>query len=120
MSKTTLVIGASNKPERYAYKAVTMLRGHGIPVRAIGTREATIGDVEVLTGLPAFEGLHTVTLYVGPANQAPLYDYVLSLKPQRVIFNPGTENPEFQSKLQAAGIGFEEACTLVMLSTGVF
>ena len=114
----TLVIGASEKPERYANKAVRMLREFDHEVVSTGLREGVIEDVAIQTGLPEFEGIDTVTLYVGPQRQDNLFDYVIGLKPRRVIFNPGTENPAFQEKLTAAGIEPVEACTLVMLRTG--
>lgn len=113
----TLVVGASEKPERYANMAVRMLREHGHEVVAIGLREGSIGDVAIQTGKPQLEGIDTVTLYVGPQRQEPFMDYVAGLKPRRVIFNPGTENQVFQAKLSEAGIEPVEACTLVMLRT---
>lgn len=114
----TLVVGASEKTERYSNKAVRMLREYSHEVVAIGLREGTIDDVPILTGRPVLEGIDTVTLYVGPQRQDDLIDYVVTMKPRRVIFNPGTENTVFQEKLTAAGIEPIEACTLVMLRTG--
>lgn len=114
----TLVIGASEKPERYAHQAVRELVAHGEDVVAIGVREGQIGEIPIRKGQPAIEGLDTVTLYVGPSRQEDLVDYVVSLKPRRVIFNPGTENPAFAQRLRDAGIEPVEACTLVMLHTG--
>jgi predicted CoA-binding protein len=114
----TLVLGASPKPERYAFQAVELLASHGEEVIAVGAREGAIGGIPIQTGKPCVEDLDTVTLYVGPQRQEDLVDYVISLKPRRVIFNPGTENPDFSEKLKAAGIVPVEACTLVMLRTG--
>jgi predicted CoA-binding protein len=114
----TLVIGASTNPERYAFRAVHQLLEHGHEVVAIGMKEGEVGPVHIQTGMPAFKDIDTVTLYVGPAHQPGYYDYILSLKPKRVIFNPGTENPEFAEKVRRTGIEVEEACTLVMLSIG--
>ena len=114
----TLVIGASDKPERYANKAVRMLREYDHEVVSIGLREGKIDDVAIQTGRPEFDCIDTVTLYVGPQRQDDLIDYVINMKPRRVIFNPGTENPGFQDRLNAAGIEPVEACTLVMLRTG--
>ena len=114
----TLVIGASEKPERYANMAVRLLREYNHDVLALGLREGAIEDVPIQTGLPAFADVDTVTLYVGPQRQDPFIDYVMGLKPRRVIFNPGTENPDFQKKLRINGIEPVEACTLVMLRTG--
>lgn len=120
MKKNTLVIGASENPERYAYLAVRRLLAHDHPVKAIGLKEGSIDGVKIETGQPGFSDIDTVTLYVGPRNQKNLYDYVLKLKPQRVIFNPGAENPEFEELLHQNGIQTEEACTLVMLSIGAY
>ncbi len=114
--KKTLVIGASPNPLRYATKAVKRLREHNIEVVAIGKRETTIDDVEVVTGRPPFEDIHTVTLYVGPDNQESYIDYILSLKPKRIIFNPGTYNRSLEKMAEEAGIETVEDCTLVMLS----
>jgi predicted CoA-binding protein len=117
----TLVIGASERPSRYAHKAVKLLREYGHEVVATGVREGRIDDVAIQTGQPAFAEVDTVTLYVGPQRQdASLRGYVIGLKPRRVIFNPGTENPAFAEELRAAGIGPVEACTLVMLRTGQY
>ncbi|MBN1650987.1 MAG: CoA-binding protein [Bacteroidales bacterium] len=120
MPLKTLVIGASPKPERYAYKAVNMLKEYGHPVVAVGSREAMIGDTKILTGLPQFKDIDTVTLYVGPANQPVFYDYILDLKPRRIIFNPGTSNTYFKNKAEEKGIEVIEACTLVLLSSAKF
>ena len=113
----TLVIGASENPERYAYLAILRLRKNDIPVEAIGLRPGKVQDVIIQTGRPALEDIHTITLYLNPKRQKEYYEYFLSLKPKRVIFNPGTENPELEELLQNAGIETTEACTLVMLST---
>jgi len=114
----TLVIGASEKPEKYAYKAVERLLSHHHEVVALGIKEGNVLGVPILSGKPELKGIDTVTLYVGPAHQPAYYDYILSLHPRRVIFNPGTENPEFVQQLETAGIQAEEACTLVMLGIG--
>lgn len=118
--KKTLVIGASLKPHRYAYKAVIKLLSHHIPVVAIGLREGAIGEVKIVKPFPELNDIHTVTLYIGPKNQ-PLYtDYILKINPARVIFNPGTENPELEAVLRSRGIEVTENCMLVMLSEGEF
>ena len=118
--KRTLVIGASENPERYSNKAIHALLNHGHEVVAIGLRPGEVAGVAFNAGKKAFENIDTVTLYVGPQHQPEYYDYVIGLKPNRVIFNPGTENPEFVQKLKAAGIYPEVACTLVLLATGQF
>jgi predicted CoA-binding protein len=118
--KITLVIGASTEPSRYANKAIKMLRSHGHEVVGVGRDKGKVADVELRQEIPA--GLHpdTVTLYINPAIQKSYYDKVLALKPRRVIFNPGTENEEFEHLLEQNKIAAEEACTLVLLSTGQF
>lgn len=116
--KKTVVIGASPNPSRYAYNAVERLTEKNVPVVAVGLRKGNIGPVEIQEGFPPVEDVDTVTLYVGPKNQDYWVDYILSLNPKRVIFNPGTENREFQNLLQSNGIITEFACTLVMLSVG--
>jgi uncharacterized protein len=118
--KPTLVIGASENPERYSNKAMLLLKEYGHPVFAIGNREGSVNGIPIQKGQPDFSGINTVTLYLGPANQPSVYEYVVRLKPKRVIFNPGTENADFQEKLHKAGIEWEEACTLVLLRTGLF
>ena len=120
MRKTTLVIGASINSSRYSFLAISRLREHGHPVYALGLKTGRVGDVDIFTEQKVFSDIHTVTLYVGPSHQEKIRDYVISLKPHRVIFNPGTEDELFQSMLKNAGIPFEEACTLVMLGTGQY
>lgn len=116
--KKTLVIGASENPERYSNRAVRQLKQHNVPVEALGLKAGEIDGIKIQTGFPKIENIDTVTLYVGPQHQPQYYDYILNLKPERVIFNPGTENPEFEEKLKIAGIEILEACTLTMLSVG--
>jgi len=118
--KRTVVIGASLKKERYSNIAVRRLTEHHVPVTAIGLREGDIRGTHVFTPFPEVENIHTVTIYVGPRNQPFWYDFILNLHPKRVIFNPGTENEEFQAKLQGLGIEVVEDCTLVMLSKDDF
>lgn len=120
MMKKTLVIGASEKPERYSNKAIRALLQHGHPVVALAPREGQVEGVVFETHRRPFEGIDTVTLYVGPDIQTGYVDYILSLKPRRVIFNPGTENAAFEETLRASGIEAEEACTLVLLSIGQY
>lgn len=120
MNKKTLVIGASPKPHRYSYRAVSSLRSHGHEVVALAKRKNKVTDVEIQTEFPEDEDIHTVTLYVGATRQPEYYEPLLSLKPQRVIFNPGAENPELYSKLKKEGIEAIEACTLVMLTTNQY
>lgn len=116
MTKKTVVIGASENPERYAYKATIQLHKNGHPVVPVGLKKGKIDTIEILEGLPKIDNVDTVTLYVGSKNQPHWYDYILSLKPKRIIFNPGTENDEFEEMAKEKGIIVEEACTLVLLS----
>jgi uncharacterized protein len=118
--KKTLVLGASNNPDRYSYLAINRLRGKGHPVVAIGQRQVMAGDVAIETEKKPFDGVDTVTLYLNPTRQKEYYDYILSLHPKRIIFNPGAENPELFALARANGIQSLEACTLVLLSTNQF
>ena len=118
MSKKTLVIGASENPERYAYKAIHKLVKYGHETLALGLREGETAGVKFHTKQDEFKDVDSVTLYVSAKNQDSYKDYLISLKPKRVIFNPGTENPKFYTLLEKAGIEVTEACTLVMLSIG--
>lgn len=121
ISKKTLVIGATTKPDRYAFLAVNKLRGQGHQVVALGVDDGLVGDVPIVKERMDFNDIDTVTLYVRPAIQRESYeDYIVSLNPKRVIFNPGTENPAFENRLVREGIEPIEACTLVMLSTGQY
>lgn len=119
MKEQVLVLGATPNPARYSYKATIMLQQHGHRVVAFGIRKGKIGAVEITSKLPE-NGIDTVTLYVGPERQTDYYEYLLKLKPKRILFNPGTENQELVNLAQKQGIECEEACTLVLLSTGVF
>ena len=118
--KKTLVIGASENPERYSNKAIRALLSHNHEVIALGLKKGTVGGVAFHTDKQQFENIDTVTLYIGPQNQPEYYSYIIGLNPRRVIFNPGTENPEFIAQLKSAGIYPEIACTLVLLATGQF
>ncbi|GAC1426511.1 MAG: CoA-binding protein [Chitinophagaceae bacterium] len=118
--KKTLVLGASANPQRYSYLAVNRLRTHGHPVIAIGNKEGVIGDTPVITAHPDEKGVDTVTLYLNPQLQQQYYDYILSLHPRRIIFNPGAENDELKKLAAANGILPLEACTLVLLGTGQY
>jgi uncharacterized protein len=118
--KRTLVIGASENPERYSNKAIKSLVAHGHQVVAVGVKKGVVDGIEFDPEKKNFEHIDTVTLYVGPKNQPEYYSYIIGLHPRRVIFNPGTENPEFIASLKEAGIYAEVACTLVLLGTGQF
>lgn len=118
--KKTLVLGASLKPERYSNLAVNRLLEKGIETEAFGLRPGKIGTVDIQTDLENIQDIHTVTLYIGKRHQSEYIDKILRLAPQRVIFNPGTENPELYDILEENGIEAEVACTLVLLGTGQF
>lgn len=117
MKTHTLVIGASENPQRYSNMAIRRLRSNKIPVHALGLKKGKVEDVEIQTGHPDFSDIDTVTLYVGPQHQQEILEYVRSLKPRRVIFNPGTESSYFEDRLRNDGVEVLEACTLVMLGT---
>ena len=119
MSKTTLVLGATPNADRYAYKATEMLLKFGHHVVLYGIKVGQIAGITIQNEAPKQE-VDTVTLYIGPQNQPQYYDYIIGLKPARVIFNPGTENQEFENKLKQHNIEPVIACTLVMLSTGQY
>jgi hypothetical protein len=115
-----LVFGASLRPDRYSNLAVKTLLSHHLETYAFGIREGFIDTVPVRADLGVFEDMHTITLYLGPARQEQYYGAILALAPQRVIFNPGTENPAFYDLLEKDGITVEVACTLVLLATGQY
>jgi predicted CoA-binding protein len=114
--KKTLVLGASTKPERYSYKAVEKLTNANIETVAVGRRKGVACGIDIQDAPVAFDDVHTVTLYLNPENQKEYYDYITGLKPKRVVFNPGTENPELYRILEENGIETEVACTLVLIS----
>lgn len=118
----TLVLGASPNPERYSYKAVQKLADNGHRVTAIGLRAGLIGNIPIQLQDKPLADIHTITLYLSPDNQTPVYDYIIATAPKRVIFNPGTENPDFYPILRAnlPNIKIEIACTLVLLATGAY
>lgn len=115
-AKKTLVLGASSNPVRYAYKAIKMLQRYNHPVIAVGKKQDEVDGIKIEKEQTDFEGVDTITLYLNPMNQREYYDYIVSLKPKRVIFNPGTENPELYTILKKENIDIEVGCTLVMLS----
>lgn len=116
----TLVLGASTKPHRYSFKAIERLLSKGHPVSAISRKEGRVADVDFQIGEPELEDVHTVTMYIAERHQAEEIAYILSLKPKRIIFNPGAENRTFYNQAKEEGIDVLEACTLVLLSTGQF
>ena len=119
-NKKTLVLGATTKPERYAYLAINKLVEKGHSVIAIGQNAGEVAGINIRTKNIPLSNINTVTLYLNPARQRDYYNYIIETKPKRVIFNPGTENPEFYQLLQSNGIKVEVACTLVLLATNQY
>jgi len=121
-NKSSLVVGASTNPARYSNQAMHLLKEKNFPVYAYALRENQMDEIKIENDWSKFKdkNIHTVTLYVGPQNQNDLIDPILALKPQRIIFNPGAENPEFEKKALDANIEILRACTLVMLRTGQY
>lgn len=119
MDKTTLVLGASTKSTRFSNKAVKLLRRHKIPVIAVGLKNGKIDDVEIQTEFPK-QKVHTITFYLNPARQEKYFDLIEGNLPIRIIFNPGTENPERAEEMRNKGVEVVEHCTLVMLNNGIF
>lgn len=119
-NKRTVVFAASLKSDRYSNLAVVRLKENGIEAIPVGFRSGKIEGIDVVTNLGPIENVHTVTLYINPRRQVEYYNYILSLAPKRIIFNPGTENLELQELAEAKGIETQEACTLVMLNLGKY
>lgn len=120
MKNKTLVLGASDKPGRYSNMAMLRLQSKGHAVVAVGRKAGTVSGMDIQTTIPQTDDIDTVTLYLNPDHQQPYYEQILSLNPKRIIFNPGTENEEFEDMATAQGIKVMEACTLVMLGTGQY
>lgn len=122
MKKKTVIVGATTNPSRYAFLAADMLAEYGHEIVPLGIKSGVVHGKEILpiTNKPDITEVDTITLYIGPQHQQEWYSYLLSLKPKRIIFNPGTENPEFEQKAAAAGIETVQGCTLVMLRSAQF
>jgi len=120
--KKTVVIGATPNPGRYAYLAANMLREYQHEVIPMGIKKGQVAGEEILNlrEKPVLEGVDTVTLYIGPHHQPEWYEYIISLAPKRIIFNPGTENDEFEKLAERNGIEATEACTLVLLRSNQY
>jgi len=116
--KKTLVFGASPNPSRFAFRAVGRLLEHNYEVVPLGIRKGKIHGLDIELEQKQFKDIHTITMYMGAQRQEPYLDYLLSLKPKRIIFNPGAENPQFSAMAEQHGIEVIDACTLVMLSIG--
>jgi uncharacterized protein len=120
MKKKTVVLGASENVERYSNMAVKKLVANNHPVIAIGRKAATIGNTAIVEELLPEADVDTITLYLNAINQKKYYDYIFSLKPKRIIFNPGAENDELEELAKKNNIETIEACTLVLLSTNQY
>jgi len=120
--KKTVIVGATPNPARFAYRAAHMLSRHGHPIVPLSIKKGEVADVPMLDlkERPAISEVDTITMYLGPQNQGEWIDYLLDLAPQRIVFNPGTENPAFMTKARDQGIEVVEGCTLVMLQTGTY
>nr|MBS0038401.1 CoA-binding protein [Saprospiraceae bacterium] len=118
--KPTMVLGASENKDRYSNKAVRLLKSYNHPVIAVGLKEGKIDDTDIQTHWAPKDSIHTLSVYLNPSNQPNLLDQIVELNPKRVIFNPGAENPPMEEKLTEMNIEVLNACTLVMLRTGMF
>lgn len=119
-SKVTVVIGATNNPERYSFKALHALLNHHLTVIPLGVKNGSVGGLEIINDKPKLDDVDTVTLYINSTVQKSWEDYILSIHPKRIIFNPGTENIDFMEKARKQGIEVLEACTLVLLATNQY
>lgn len=120
--KKTVIIGATTDPSRYAYVAAGMLNDYGHEIVPLGIKKGTVfgKQIEDIYQKPVIKDVDTITLYIGPQRQPEWYDYIISLKPKRIIFNPGTENEDLEKLAEANGIEALEACTLVLLRSNQF
>jgi predicted CoA-binding protein len=118
--KKTLILGASTNPDRYSNIAAHRLVEHGHPIINVGVKLGEVAGVAIELPELIHDDIDTITLYLSPANQVPYYEYILKSNPKRLIFNPGTENPELETLAEEHGIETTEACTLVLLSTGQY
>lgn len=119
-SKKTLILGASTNPSRYAYMAANKLVNYGHEIVPVGIKKGEVAGKAIQNDLSISDNIDTVTMYLGTQNQSGYYDFILETKPNRVIFNPGTWNPELIEKLEENQIEAVDACTLVMLSAGTY
>ena len=122
MGKKTVIVGATPNQSRYAFLAANMLREYDHNIVPIGIKQGEVAGEEILDirKKPAIKDVDTITLYIGPRHQPEWYEYLLSLKPKRIIFNPGTENDEFEKLAESRGIEAMQACTLVLLRSHQF
>lgn len=116
----TLVLGASPRPDRYSHLAIQRLRAHGLPVLAVGRRPGEVVGVPIQQAVPNGAQVDTVTLYINPFHQRSWYGDILNIGARRIVFNPGTENPELEAMARGRGIEVVHGCTLVMLAAGTW
>ena len=114
------MLGGSTNQSRYSNRAIRKLRSYGHPVVSIGNRKGSVADVTIEKGTPEFKDIHTVTIYLSAKNQRQYHDYIIGLKPQRIIFNPGAENSELAAMAKKENIEVVEYCTLILLDTNTF
>ena len=115
-----LILGATENPDRYSCKTAKALDRNGYEVVAVGFKSGFIKHIIIRTGMPEIDDVDTVLLYMGKKKQSEFHDYIIGLKPRRVIFNPGAENPELQEILKEKGIEAIEDCGLIMINTDSF
>ncbi|WP_424961760.1 CoA-binding protein [Ekhidna sp.] len=122
MNKKTAILGATPNPARYAYLAAERLKSKNHEIVPIGIKKGEVFGAEILDlkEKPHVDEIDTITMYIGPQNQGEWEDYIISLNPKRIIFNPGSENPTFAKKASDNGIETINACTLVMLGSGLY
>jgi predicted CoA-binding protein len=121
-SKKTVIIGATTNASRYAYLAAERLDGAKVEFIPVGIKKGEVLGKSILPikEKPTINDVHTVTMYIGPKNQPEWYDYILSLNPKRIVFNPGTENEAFENMARQQNVEIVEGCTLVMLGVGTY
>ena len=120
--KKTVIIGATTDPSRYAYLAARMLTQYNNEILPIGIKKGDLFGTKILNifDKPKVDDVHTITLYIGPQRQPEWYEYLMSLNPKRIIFNPGTENDVLIRMAEERGIEAVEGCTLVMLRSNQY
>jgi len=118
--KKTLVLGASPNQKRYSYMAIHKLLKHHHPVIPMGIKKAAVAELKIVNDRPNYTDIHTISMYIGPRHQADYHNYLISLKPNRIIFNPGTENDVFKELCKEHNIQAIEHCTLIMLNEGTY
>lgn len=120
-SQRVAILGASDDPDRYSFKAFEMLKEHGHTPVPVSPKLKSLQDIPVVAHLSEIQGpIDTLTMYVNPQVSTALKKEILAVRPNRIIFNPGSENPELASELEKVGTQVVVACTLVMLRTGQF